>query len=83
MSPSRRGRPPAEERSIPLSVRYPASLLDLIRVTADAHGETVSTWVRRVTLEALASEGAIGPLDESSARSLAPSRLSRRATRSA
>lgn len=78
-----RGRPRAEEPTFPLSVRFPISLLDVIRSHAAAHGETVSTWVRRLAVEALEDEGAIGPLHEAADEARPPSRLPRRAARSA
>jgi hypothetical protein len=60
----RRGRPPAEEPTTPVSVRFPQSLLDRIHRAAEARGESVSMWFRRITLVALAAEEAASFDDE-------------------
>jgi hypothetical protein len=57
--------------------------MKVIRSHVRAHGETVSTWVRRLALEALEDEGVLARDDEGASAAPAPTRPARRVVRSA
>lgn len=48
---ARRGRPPAAERSIPLSTRLPTSAADRLILNALQRDQTVAAYVREILMQ--------------------------------